>query len=219
MPRDIDPLQIEVVERYKLLVGAIVPRPIAFVSTASPAGRHNLAPYSFFNGVGSNPMTLLFCPANDANGDEKDTLRNCKPLSMGGTGEFVVNVAAERYAREMAAAAEELSPLESEFDLVGLTPEPSAVVAPPRVKESPIAFECRTVTVVATNPGAPAGGNIVIGQVVNVHVQDDALVDERYRVDPERLAAIGRMAGITYCTTKDRFDIPWGRKALAAKAP
>jgi flavin reductase (DIM6/NTAB) family NADH-FMN oxidoreductase RutF len=214
MARDIDPLKIQVVERYKLLVGAIVPRPIAFVSTISPVGVANLAPYSFFNGVGSDPMTLLFCPANDANGAEKDTLRNCKPHDEGGVGEFVVNVAVEAYARQMAGSAETLPPEESEFDLVGLTPAPSTRVSPPRVAESPICFECVTDAVVRTNQGAPAGGNVVIGRVVNVHVADDLLVDERYRVDPERLAAIGRMAGLTYCFTRDRFDIPWGRRAL-----
>ena len=108
-----DPRDLEISERYKLLIGCVVPRPIALVSTVSPSGELNLAPFSFFNGVGSNPMTLVFCPGNKLDGGEKDTLANCKPVAEGGTGEFVVNVAVESYAAAMAAAAEPLPPGES----------------------------------------------------------------------------------------------------------
>lgn len=211
-----DPQELEISERYKLLIGCIVPRPIAFVSTVSPRGEINLAPFSFFNGVGSNPMTLVFCPANRPDGGEKDTLRNAKPAAEGGTGEFVVNAAVEAYHREVAAAAEDLAPGESEFELVGLTPAPSRVVRAPRVAESPVAFECETLQVVRTNPGAPAGGNLVLGRVVHIYVRDD-LVDERKRVDPDALAAVGRMGGWGYSTTRDRFDVPPGRRALAVE--
>ena len=210
---ELDPEKLSIPERYKLLIGCIVPRPIAFVSTISPAGVANVAPFSFFAGVGSNPLTLLFCPANTPEGGEKDTLRNCKPRDEGGTGEFVVNVATEAYAARVAAAAEELPPEESEFELVGLTPSPSQVVSPPRVAESPVAFECVTQQVIRTNPGQRAGGNVVIGKVVHVHLRDD-LVDERMRTDPDALAAIGRMGGLTYCLTRDRFDLPMGKPAL-----
>ena len=210
---EIDPGDLSPKERYKLMIGCIVPRPIAFVSTVSPDGDPNLAPYSFFNGVGSDPMTLLFCPGNAPDGSEKDTLKNCKPVAEGGTGEFVVNAAVEPYHAEVAAAAEPLPHGESEFELVGLSPVPSVVVAPPRVAESPVAFECRTVQVVRTNPGVPAGGNVVLGEVVRVHLQDE-LINERMHVDPEKLAAIGRMGGLGYCTTRDRFQMGRGRRAL-----
>ncbi|MCI0630697.1 MAG: flavin reductase family protein [Phycisphaerales bacterium] len=214
---ELSPDKLAAAERYKLLIGCIVPRPIAFVSTISPDGRSaNLAPFSFFNGVGSNPMTLLFCPANKADGSEKDTLRNCKPLSEGGTGEFVVNVSIDRYARQVAAASEPLEYGESEFELTGLTTAPSRVVKPPRVAESPVAFECETVQVVRTNPGAPAGGNIVIGRVVHVFVRDD-LINERYHIDAAKLDAVGRMGGIGYCRTRDRFEMPFGRAAIEAE--
>ncbi|MGB5658428.1 MAG: flavin reductase, partial [Thermoanaerobaculia bacterium] len=122
---ELEPESLEVRDRYKLLIGSIVPRPIAFVSTVSPAGALNLAPYSFFTAVGSNPMTLLFCPAAKADGADKDTLRNCLPPEEGGVGQFVVNVATEAYAREVAAAGEMLPYGDSEFDLTGLTPLPS----------------------------------------------------------------------------------------------
>ncbi len=210
---ELNPADLTIAERYKLLIGTVVPRPIAFVSTVSPTGEHNLAPFSFFNGVGSNPMTLMFCPANDAEGAEKDTLRNCKPVEEGGTGEFVVNASVESYRREVSAAAEALPHGESEFELVGLTPAASQVVAPPRVAEAPVAFECRTLQVIRTNPGAPAGGNLVLGEVVYVHLAD-GLVNERMHVDAETLQAIGRMGGLGYCSTRDRFDMPRGRAAL-----
>lgn len=213
----IDPANLDPADRYKLLIGGIVPRPIAVVSTISPDGNPNLAPFSFFAGVGSNPMTLLFCPANSPAGAEKDTLRNCKPADEGGTGEFVVNVAAEPWAARIVAAAEHLPYGESEFDLAGLHHEPSAVVRPPRLVESPLSFECRTLRVIRTNPGQPSGGNIVLGQVVHV-VAREGVVNERHHVDPDALAAFGRMGGMAYCSTRDRFELPMGRAALDAPA-
>ena len=98
---ELDPETLSPQERYKLLIGGIVPRPIAFVSTISPAGALNLAPFSFFNAVGSSPMLLSFCPANRADGEEKDSLRNAKPVAEGGVGEFVVNIASETMAPQV----------------------------------------------------------------------------------------------------------------------
>ncbi len=210
---EIDPADLEIRERYKLLIGNIVPRPIAFVSTVSPDGVPNLAPYSFFSGVGSNPMTLLFCPGTRPDGTDKDTLRNALPPDQGGVGEFVINLATESYASRVAAAAEGLPYGESEFDLTGLTPVSSARVRPPRVAESPTAFECETLQVVRTAPGEKGSGNVVIGRVVHVHV-DDRIVDAGFHTDPDGLRAIGRMGGTEYCRTRDRFDMPPGRGAL-----
>jgi flavin reductase (DIM6/NTAB) family NADH-FMN oxidoreductase RutF len=207
------PEDLEIRDRYKLLIGSVVPRPIAFVATISPGGAHNLAPYSFFTAVGSDPMTLLFCPATMADGTDKDTLRNCLPPEEGGVGEFVVNVATEGYARKVAAAAEVLPYGESEFELTGLTPIPSSKVRPPRLAESPVCFECETLQVLRTSPGQPASGNVVMGQVVAVHV-DEELIDERLHIDADLLGAIGRMGGPGYCRTRDRFEMPRGREAL-----
>lgn len=208
----IDPTTIDTRDRYKLLIGAIVPRPIAVVSTVSPDERLNVAPFSFFNGVGSDPLTLLFCPSNKPDGTDKDTLRNCLPAPEG-VGQFVVNIATEDYAARMAATSEPLPYGESEFDLAGLTPVASHLVKPPRLAESPIAFECETLEIVRTHPGAPGGGNVVIGKVLWMHVAD-GLIDDRLRIDPAKLRAIGRMAGTSYTTTRDRFDLPFGRAAL-----
>lgn len=213
---NLDPSTLDVAERYKLLIGAVVPRPIAFVSTVSPDGKTtNLAPFSFFTAVGSNPMMLMFCPANNADGSEKDTLRNAKPREEGGTGQFVVNVVREAIAAQMAACAQELPYGESEFALSRLTPAACVVVKPPRVLEAPVSFECETTQVIRTNPGQRAGGNVVLGRVVHVHAQDE-VINDRMHIDPAMLAAVGRMAGLSYCTTRQRFDLPWGAPAMDA---
>jgi len=210
----LDPAALDAERIYKLMIGAIMPRPIAVVGTRAPDGSSiNLAPFSFFCGVGSNPMTLCFCPANDDAGAEKDTLRNAKPMAEGGSGEFTVSVAPHRIIRQIVAAGEDLAYGQSEFELAGLTPVPGVKVRSPRVAESPIAFECRTLQVIRTNVGAPSGGNIVLGAVELIHV-DDGVIDARGRLDPARLDLVGRMAGLGYCTTRDRFDLPWGRAAI-----
>ncbi|CAN5708737.1 flavin reductase family protein [soil metagenome] len=223
----IDPAHLAPPDRYKLLIGGIVPRPIALVSTittgktfvtVADAAHVNIAPFSFFAGVGSNPMTLLFCPANTAEGGEKDSLRNAKPVSEGGQGEFVVNIAPARIVRQLAACAEPLPYGESEAALSGLTPIASSVVGPPRVSECGVAFECRTQQVIRTQAGASSAGNIVIGLVVAVHV-DDALINDRLHIDPELLDAVARMGGMTYCSTRERFDLPAGRGALEKAQP
>ncbi len=210
---ELDTTRLKPSDRYKLLIGAIVPRPIAFVSTISVEGKHNLAPFSFFNGVSATPMVLLFCPSNAPDGGEKDTLRNCKPREEGGTGEFVVNASVERYAEKMIAAAEPLPWGESEFELVGLTPEPGRVVAAPRVLEAPWSFECRTRQVIRLAPGVPGGGNVVLGEVVHVKF-DETLADERFHVDQVALRAVGRMGGDVYARTSDLFELARGRPAL-----
>ncbi|MBL8875660.1 MAG: flavin reductase family protein [Phycisphaerae bacterium] len=217
-PVFIDPARLPASERYKLLIGGVVPRPIALVSSISPHGIPNLAPFSFFCGVGSNPMTVLFCPASKPDGSDKDTLRNVLPHPEGGTGEFVINVVSHAIGRPTAAAAEPLGYEESEFEFSGLTPVPSVNVRPPRVAESLLSFECVTRQVVRTNPGAPDSGNIVIGEVVGVCAAA-GLINARHHIDPALLDAIGRMGGNTYCTTRERFDIPRGASALAPDRP
>ncbi len=220
---DLDPGQLSTTDRYKLLIGAIVPRPIALISTLCPSGTPNLAPFSFFAGVSSEPMTLLFCPANKGDGSMKDTLRNCLPIGHAdlpaspaaarGQGEFVVNIVSRAFAERMAACAEELEYGMSEFDLSGLSRAASRVVAPARVGESLVSFECRTEQVIRLAPGTPSGGNIVLGRVVHVHAAD-GVINDRLHVDPAALDAVGRMGGVGYCTTRERFEMPAGAAAL-----
>ena len=135
----IDPNNQTFRENYKLMIGSILPRPIAFVSTISKNGIHNLAAYSFFNGVTSNPPSICFAPNRKGrDGSKKDTLINIEE-----TGEFVVNIVTEDIVEPMNETAPEFPPEISEFEQVGLTPVESQIVKAPRVKESPINMECK----------------------------------------------------------------------------
>src|SRR5271170_1385402 len=185
---------------YKLMIGAIVPRPIAFVSTLSADGVPNLAPFSFFTGVSANPPVIAFSPMiRSSDGRKKDTLNNIEA-----TREFVVNVVSEEFAEKMNLCSEEFPPEVDEFRASGLTPVASDLVKPARVLESHVNMECRLVQVVHVSP-KPLGGSIVLGEVVRFHV-DDALVDN-FRIDPDKLRAFGRMGGNSYARTKDRFEL------------
>jgi len=200
----VDPASHAPRDMYKLMTGLIVPRPIALVSTVDAAGVANLAPFSFFCGVGSAPPTLLFCPALKADtgtepASRKDTLHNVEA-----TGEFVVNVVSEAIAPAANVTASEVPPEVDEFALAGLTPLPSEVVRPPRVAESPAQMECKLLQVIYTSH-RPAGGVIVLGEIVRFHVRAD-LVDN-FRVDPEGLDAVGRMAGNTWVRTRERIEL------------
>ena len=196
----VDPKEAGWLDTYKLLIGAIVPRPIAFVSTLSPEGVANLAPFSFFTGVSANPPVVCFCPMRRGGPyPHKDTLHN---ITI--TREFVVNVVSEEFAEHMNATSAEFPPDVDEFVASGLTPIPSDLVKPPRVKESHVHMECKLYLLVEVG-GVPGSGNLVLGEVVRFHV-DDQYVDG-LKIDPEKLRAIGRMGGATYTRTTDRFDM------------
>ena len=196
----VDPATVEPLNVYKLMIGAIVPRPIAFVSTISADGVPNLAPFSFFTGVSANPPVIAFSPMRRASdGGRKDTLNNIEA-----TREFVVNVVSEEFAERMNLCSEEFPPEVDEFKVSGLTPVASDLVKPARVAESHVNMECRLVQVVHVSP-KPLGGSIVLGEVVRFHV-DDALVDN-FRIDPDKLRAFGRMGGNSYARTTDRFEL------------
>jgi flavin reductase (DIM6/NTAB) family NADH-FMN oxidoreductase RutF len=189
---------------YKLMTGMIVPRPVALVSTVSRDGVANLAPFSFFCGVGSNPPTVLFCPslragATDGTVEPKDTLRNVEE-----TSEFVINVVSDAIAAAANAASAEVPPEVDEFVLSGLTPVESVAVRPPRVAESPAQMECKLLQVIYTGH-ALASGVIVLGEVLRFHLREDLVED--FRVDPAGLDAVGRMAGNTWVRTRERFEL------------
>ena len=199
----IDPARQPARQVYKLMTGIIVPRPIALVSTVDANGVANVAPFSFFCGVGSVPPTLLFCPALHAADVDpelrKDTLRNVEE-----TGEFVVNVVSEAIAHAANLTAAQVPPEVDEFALAGLTPLASEVVRPPRVAESPAHMECKLLQVTYTSH-KPGGGVIVLGEIVRFHVRQDLVED--FRVDPDGLDAVGRMAGNTWVRTRDRIEL------------
>jgi flavin reductase (DIM6/NTAB) family NADH-FMN oxidoreductase RutF len=196
----IDPQATDAVNVYKLMIGAIVPRPIAFVSTIGRDGIRNLAPFSFFTGVSANPPIICFCPMVRQRTDQrKDTLRNIMA-----TREFVVNVVSEEIAEQMNITAAEFPPEVDEFEASGLTPIPSDLVKPPRVSESHVQMECRLY--LAIEIGAlPLSGSVVLGEIIRFHVDDRYI--ENFKIDPGKLGAIGRMGGASYTRTRDRFDM------------
>jgi len=196
----INPADHKVHEIYKLMTGLIVPRPVALVSTVDKDGVPNVAPFSFFCGVGSNPPTVLFCPSLRSSGDNrKDTLRNVEQ-----TGEFVINIVSDAIAAATNTTAADVGPEVDEFVLSGLTPIPGEAVGVPRVAESPAQMECKLMQIVFTSH-EPGAGVIVIGQIVRFHV--NAELEENFRIDPAKLDAVGRMAGNTWVHTRERFEL------------
>ncbi len=197
----IDPATQSLKENYKLMIGSIVPRPIAFVSSQSASGLKNLAPFSFFNGVCSNPPTLMFAPVRKGHsGEEKDTLINIRE-----TKEFAVNIVSEDFAVQMVKCATDFDPDVNEFEESGLTPTPCKKIACPRVKESKITFECELNQIIEIGDGTPGSGFLVLGTIILFHL-DDSVYKDGY-IDLESLRPLGRLAGNTYARINDTFDI------------
>lgn len=188
---EISPNTLEWREAYKLLVGSILPRPIAFVSTIDGAGTANAAPFSFFTAICADPMLICFSPMRrGTDGAKKDTLVNIE-----NTGQFVINIVSNSMAQQINECAFEFSPDIDEIVEVGLTKEPSIKVKVPRIQESLVHLECELEQVLhfGDRPGA---GSLVIGKVIHVHVNDDLY--DKGRIDSTKLNPIGRMAGNIY---------------------
>ncbi|GAB4492313.1 MAG: hypothetical protein OHK0031_15340 [Anaerolineales bacterium] len=186
---------------YKLLSGAILPRPIGWISTVNAAGQPNLAPFSFFNVVCANPPTVLFCPMiRSATGGAKDTLNNARA-----SGEFVVNIVTAALAEVVNRSSVEAPPEINEFDFAGVSPAPSAVVRPPRVAQSPIHLECRVTQIIEIS-ARPGGGSIVIGEVIHFHVADELLLGGD-KINLSALQPIGRLAGNLFSRVESTFEM------------
>ena len=183
---------------YQLLVSLVTPRPIAFVTTVSPDGKVNAAPFSFFNVFGANPPILAFAPADREDGTPKDTALNVRA-----THEFVVNLVDEAIAEAMNKCAASLPYGENELVHAGLTAVPSSVVKPPRIAESPVNMEC-----VEWGTLQIGSNRLVIGVIKRLHLRDDLFDAEKKRVHSDKLQVIGRMAAPHwYCRTRDRFEM------------
>ena len=196
---NIDPTNLSTGRLYRLMVGLITPRPIAWVSTTGMDGVCNLAPFSFFNGVGANPPTVMFCPANRRDGTPKDSHANILH-----SGEFVVNIVTEDLATAMNRTAAELKPDEDEFEFADLAKLDSVVVKPPRVALAAASMECVLHSAITLGTG-PGGANLIIGRIVNLHVDDRYVDGETLLTD--QLNTIGRMGGEDYARTSDRFKL------------
>jgi flavin reductase (DIM6/NTAB) family NADH-FMN oxidoreductase RutF len=186
----LDPARVAAPEMYRFLISAVVPRPIAFVSTRAADGSVNLAPFSYFNAISSVPP-LVGISIVGRPGDDKDTLRNIRE-----TGEFVVNLVCEPMLPAMARTAGDWPRGTSEFEIAGLTPAPSERVAAPYVSESPLQLECRL------HREVPLGNSIlVVGEIVLARVSDEVLTEGR--VDPLKLRPVGRLGGEYYSLLRE----------------
>jgi flavin reductase (DIM6/NTAB) family NADH-FMN oxidoreductase RutF len=197
----IDPNKQSFSENYKLMIGSIVPRPIALVSTVSSNGLKNLAPFSYFNGVCSYPPTIMFAPGRRGyDGLTKDTLNNIRE-----TEDFTVSIVSEKIGKQMVACATDYPPDVDEFEISGLTPLPSEKVKAPRVAESKVSFECKLNQIVEIGDDSPGAGFLVIGTIVIFHIDDD--VYRNGKIDIKTLKPLGRLAGNSYTRISEIFDI------------
>ncbi len=189
-----DPAALPPREVYRLMISCIVPRPIAFVTTLSREGITNLAPFSFFNGVTSDPPVISIAMATRRDGSKKDTWRNIEE-----TGEFVVNVVVPELMDAVIVGARELPHNVSELDLSKEPTLPSLKVKPPRLANSPVQLECTLLKIVEVEETG-----LILGRVVLVHAKDQVVSDGR--VDPTRLPFVGRLGGDAYCRVTDLFE-------------
>ena len=185
-------------DSYKLLSGLVIPRPIGWIGTVRANGTYNLAPFSFFNVVSTAPPLVIF-----AAGQHSDRPKDSSSLAEE-SGEFTVNIVSFDVAPAMNLTSGRFGIEDDEFAIAGLTPVIGNLVKAPMVGESPANLECRVID--AMSLGAHGQTRMVIGEVLAIHVRQDAL--DGTRVDPAVIDAVGRLSGNTYSTTRDRFDLP-----------
>lgn len=182
---EIDPAQLDRRAAYKLMISLIVPRPIAWVATISPAGSLNLAPFSYFNGISSHPPIVMIA-VGARRGERKDTWRNIEQ-----TREFTVNVVVPELVDAMVLSSGEFPPEVDEFKEAGVTPLDSTRIAPPRIAESPVSMECTLEKIVEV-----AGSALILGRVVLYHIREDLMVEGS--VDPKKLMPVARLGDDYY---------------------
>lgn len=197
-------------DNYKFLIGSIIPRPIAVISTRNDDGSNNLAPFSFFTAVSAKPMIIAFCPLiRTSTGEFKDTVKNILRER-----EFVLNFCTEKNYTQVNLASTELAYGEDEFTFTGLTPIDSRLVKAKRMKESPVQFECvlRDVLCYGKEPGS---GSLITGEVKVVHIDEAIMKDGK--IQTELFMAVGRGAGNDWFKTDSRFEVERLTKAQIQK--
>lgn len=188
-----DPKNLKVPDLHQLLLGAIGPRPIAFASTINKNGNVNLAPFSFFNVFSANPPILVFSPARSGRtGATKNTFDNVKEIA-----EVVINIVNYNMVYPMSLASAEYPSEINEFEKAGFTPVASECIRPPRVKESPVQFECKVNQVIELGAGGGAG-NLIVCEVLRFHI-NPAVLNKEGKIDPFKIDLVARMGGIWYC--------------------
>lgn len=200
----IDPKQLSTSQFHSYLLGAVAPRPIAFASTVDLNGEINLSPFSFFNVFGSNPPVVVFSPARRVRDNTtKHSLENVKEVP-----EVVINIVNYNMVEQMSLASTEYEKGINEFAKSGLTEQASVLVKPPRVKEAPVAFECKVLNIIPVGEGG-GSANLVICEVLLMHINEDIL-DQNGQIDPNKLDPVARMGGNWYCRASGTslFEIP-----------
>jgi flavin reductase (DIM6/NTAB) family NADH-FMN oxidoreductase RutF len=200
----------EFADNYKFLIGSIIPRPIAVISTRNVDGSNNLAPFSFFTAVSARPMIIAFCPMiRTSTGDFKDTVKNILREK-----EFVLNFCTESNYEKVNLTSTELPFGEDEFKFAGLTPMDAEIVRAKRLKESPVHFECvfRDMLCYGKEPGA---GSLITGEVKLIHV-DEAIMKEG-KISTDLFKAVGRGSGNDWFKTDSRFEVERLTKAQIQK--
>ncbi len=183
------------------MIGSILPRPIALVSTISKNGIKNLAPFSYFNGVCSKPPTVMFAPARRGwDGKEKDTLKNIRQIK-----EFSINLVSESFVEKMVVCGTDYKPEIDEFKMASLTPISSKKIKPPILKESKIKFECILNQIVQIGNNEAGGGFVVIGEIILFHINDE--IYKKGHLDLQSFSPVGRLAGNWYSRTTNNFEI------------
>lgn len=185
-------------QRYKLLIGTVIPRPIAFITTVGTDGRHNAAPFSFFNILTHDPAIVAIGLEYRADGTPKDTTRNIIE-----TGEFTIHIVDDALVDQMEICAIKFGPEVDELGEAGLTPLPGLLVRSPRIAEAPAALECRLNRVLDVSRDR----QIVLGDVLGIFIRDDAVDPATHRVDQLKMDAIGRLGGWSYTRTRDQFEV------------
>ena len=186
-------------ERYKLLIGLVIPRPIGWVSTWNENGVANCAPFSFFNCISEEPPLCILSFNRRSDGAMKHTLKNIRR-----TGEYVVNLADESTANAMHLSSGEIPETESEFARTGLTPVPAKLVKHPRIAEAAASFECKVERRIEFGPER----ELVIGEILLIHAREGIIDPKTKRISEENYRPIGRLFGSRYCTTRQRFNLP-----------
>jgi flavin reductase (DIM6/NTAB) family NADH-FMN oxidoreductase RutF len=185
-------------DRYKLMIGTVVPRPIALVTTVSPEGRINAAPFSFFNCLSADPPILALGVENHPDMSFKDTALNIRLTEV-----FTVNIVSHEIAEAMHLCAVPFPSDHDELHAAGLTAIPGTAVASPWIREAPAAFECRRHVTLELGKSR----QIILGEIVYAHYHSDVIDTERMRIDPAKLDAIARLGGNTCSTIRDRFEM------------
>lgn len=198
--KEIELTQLRKSEAYALMTSFIVPRAIAFVSTRDASGHTNVAPFSYFTGLGSDPPMLMLGIANKRDGSEKDTLRIARE-----TGVLCVNLVEEPLIREVVQASGEYPAEVSELELTGLESEPCRVIPCVRVKAARASVECRLIDV--HSYGRKAKSNIVVCEVVHASFDDDIVTECGFTIDPHKIAPVGRLEGSHYAKLGERFEL------------